>query len=401
MDKRNFKWDFISATGIVILSLLSVYSVIWAFTSDGLFLPSTYNSYVLQALRWLEGHLDLGINYSYLEIAEFNGKYFISFPPIPSVVLVPFVAIFGINTPDTLIGVIVGIIGAIYALRLCFDFNIPQRTGIMYTLLLTIGSNFLHIGYKADVWYLAQILAFSFTMISLYYAFSKNQRFALSTLFLGLAVGCRPFNLLYGALIIVPIYRKLKDDFSVKKVALWFLPIALIGIFLMWLNYARFGNIMEFGHNYLPEFAKESPNGQFWIGYVPYNIYRMFRLPEFTNGMLNFPIFDGVAFWLVSPIVLVYIYYFIKKVILQKDSSIELWLSLILPIIHILVLCCHKTLGGWQFGNRYTVDILPVVFFGILMTGNKKTPYLAYPLLLWGIGINLAGTIALVNGWIG
>ena len=46
-----------------------------------------YNSYALQAARWLEGHLDLAENYAHLEIASYGGRYFISFPPFSEVML--------------------------------------------------------------------------------------------------------------------------------------------------------------------------------------------------------------------------------------------------------------------------------------------------------------------------
>ena len=56
-----------------------------------------YNSYALQAARWLEGYLDLGQNYAHLEIASFGGKFFVSFPPFPSLVLLPLIPFFGTN----------------------------------------------------------------------------------------------------------------------------------------------------------------------------------------------------------------------------------------------------------------------------------------------------------------
>ena len=70
------------------LSILCVYALFWVLTGRSP-LFSTYDSYVLQAVRWLSGHLDLGQNYDYLEIAKYAGRYFVSFPPIPSVLLLP------------------------------------------------------------------------------------------------------------------------------------------------------------------------------------------------------------------------------------------------------------------------------------------------------------------------
>lgn len=78
-------------------------------------------------------------------------------------------------------------------------------------------------------------------------------------------------------------------------------------------------------------------------------------------------------------------------------------MTIILTAVHILALCLHRTLGGWQFGNRYTVDLLPCIYFAVmLMLREDKTDLrlVLYPFFFWGLGINLVGTIALVNGWI-
>ena len=48
---------------------------------------------MLQAQSWLEGRLDLGKDYPYLELAVFGGKYYVSFPPFPSYIMFPFAAL--------------------------------------------------------------------------------------------------------------------------------------------------------------------------------------------------------------------------------------------------------------------------------------------------------------------
>ena len=44
---------------VVVLSVFACYCVIWAFTEQSMLGQSQYMSYVLQARRWLGGHLDL------------------------------------------------------------------------------------------------------------------------------------------------------------------------------------------------------------------------------------------------------------------------------------------------------------------------------------------------------
>ena len=60
-------------------------------------------------------------------------------------------------------------------------------------------------------------------------------------------------------------------------------------------------------------------------------------------------------------------------------------------------------MGGYQFGNRYVVDTLPVIFFALLVMLREEPSdleFLTLPLFLWGLGVNLAGTIALMNQWL-
>ena len=47
----------------------------------------------------------------------------------------------------------------------------------------------------------------------------------------------------------------------------------------MGLNYARFDNPFQFGHDYLPEFAVEKENGQFSPAYLAENWAKLWRLP--------------------------------------------------------------------------------------------------------------------------
>ena len=61
--------------GLLIACVLAAYAVIWMFTDKTPFMHSSYCSYALQARRWLEGHLDLGEDYPWLELAIYRGRY--------------------------------------------------------------------------------------------------------------------------------------------------------------------------------------------------------------------------------------------------------------------------------------------------------------------------------------
>src|SRR5450432_3674576 len=56
------------------------------------------NNLILQAQAWLHGHLDIGI-YIHDSI-HVGGKFYIIYPPLPALLMVPFVALLGDKFSD-------------------------------------------------------------------------------------------------------------------------------------------------------------------------------------------------------------------------------------------------------------------------------------------------------------
>ena len=143
-------------------------------------------------------------------------------------------------------------------------------------------------------------------------------------------------------------------------------------------NYARFDNILEFGHNYLIEFL-ESKDGQFNASYILYNLYRIFirGIKIKDNLGIYFPVFDGFWMYVANPLFIILFIYIIKSIyninkgkLVDKIEPVKIAI-LIALVANLLCLCMHKTLGGWQFGNRYLVDLIPFAFIYILMTKKQ------------------------------
>lgn len=189
----------------------------------------------------------------------------------------------------------------------------------------------------------------------------------------------------------------------IRKHLYWVIAPLVVAMGYMTLNYMRFDNPLEFGHNYLPEFL-EASKGQFDLSYIASNVKSLFLLPTVAeNGALQFPIFNGMSIFMISPIFVSYIIYLVYVLLKPriKIKSIQP-LIIILVILHFLLLTAHKTMGGWQFGNRYTCDALPYLFYGLilLIPKNDKLEKYNYPLFFFGLTLNLVGTIAVYNNWI-
>lgn len=394
--------------------ILIVVMIFGAFTGIWPWKPDQYNSFALQANSWLHGSLSLidGEIYTYLELAIKNGEYFVSFPPFPSYVLLPFSVFCGINTPDGYITLAFAMIGALYAYKLCKAILGEDRreTSFLLAMIIYLGSNTLFFTVTSWVWFMAQTMSFTLTILAFYYAVKGSPGWSLA--FWAMAVGCRPFQILFLPVLLILMIRtwKMKEEgftFAGKLKKEWYkgIPCLLIAMSYCILNYARFGSIVEFGHNYLPEFVREE-NGQFSLEYLMPNLGRMFRLPVMTpeNGdRFNFYNADGIALWLVNPVLLLLVITLIYKIIKarNKDTFIAV-LIFVLACVHVVILCMHRTLGGWHFGNRYTCDMLPAVLVGVLLTLPEDKRFMVVPRLIFifGFALNLVGTVATYNYWI-
>jgi len=383
-----------------------VYGLIYMFSSDfSITAYNQWNPFSIQAASWLDGRLYLEENIPWLEVAMFNGQYFISFPPFPSIIMLIFVPFHGTDTPDHAIALVVSLLSLAYAYKIG-EKVLGNKTHAMFlSLFLVLGTNYLHISLWGAVWYIAQNMAFLLTLMAFYYALTDKKYHSFISLFaMCAALGCRPFNAIYVPVVLYLIFiREDKSFFAfAKKASIYAIPAMLLGSFFAWLNYARFGNIFEFGHSYLPEFAHD-PYGQFYAGRILSNLETIF----FNFNMTGFPLFGGFAFWVASPIIISFVIYFfififkdIKIKTPCRKKCLEKYLIFAIPLlvmIHIVAFSFHRTLGGHQFGSRYTVDVLVAIYLGLLLM-LKRLPqnnsvYINAAPFLFGMLLNFYGTI--------
>ena len=381
--------------------------VLWtsaSFTGHWITEENPYRSYTLQACAWLDGRLDLGTDYPWLELAIYEGKYYVSFPPFPSLVLLPFAAIFGTNTPDHWISLVFSLVGIIYALRLYRTITGKYVMAEQYVLFLFLGNGYLFISLQGGwVWYMAQTMCFALSLMSLFYAVKQHMGRAFA--FLACAFGCRPMVVVYIPLIVALVIKKTRIKTLVKK-GYHLIPACMIIGFYLTLNAARFDNPFEFGHNYLPEFIR-ADEGQFSFSYAIKHLNQLLRLPQTggEHGMLIYDTYDCMAFWLIAPMTILFIVLWVYALIKRrKECKTSLIIVPMTVCIHLIIVCFHRTMGGYQFGNRYIIDMLPYVFYGLLSYKQEqrieKIEWMNIPLFALGFSINLIGTVATYNHWI-
>ncbi|HHU03290.1 MAG TPA: hypothetical protein GXZ91_09240 [Christensenellaceae bacterium] len=247
-----------------------------------------------------------------------------------------------------------------------------KRFGIVHSSTLSFlccfSSSLLPILQNGAVWYQAQVLGFLLIVWAI-----ERMDFDCPTasLFLyALSVGCRPFNAIYGPLLMI-LYIKRKRNFHLALHKM--LPGILLGLsvafFYGYYNYIRFGDIFEFGHNYLPEFSFQGGQ-QFSLEHLSDNIRRFVFGSPIIKGFQGIELEKfGFSLFIANPlfivILLLFIYNIIKKLITQRNILIIMFC-----VFHMFMLLLHRTGGGYQYGARYYVDCLPYCY--IYLMGKPK-----------------------------
>lgn len=405
--KNRAKSNLVAIILIIVL-LFSLYMVLFSVTkNDGinrLFMHSSYDSYTLQAIQWREGRIKLDKDYPWLELAIYEGDYYVSFPPVPAIPMYFLTYIFGSLTPSNAVVMVYNMIAFIFAFLCCRRMEANVFNSILGACFTCIASACLFLSMSGGVWFMAQILAICLTLAAMYFMLGESKKGWHAGMFLlALSVGCRPFQILYFVFFIFLLFKRY--EFKILRTWKYFILPGIVAISYMVYNYIRFDNIFEFGHNYLPEFTRDYPGnyGKFNIRYVPEQFKAFFKEhPKLTKNGLEYNQF-GFTFYISNVIFIllaVAIIFFIFKSIRNRDKSniAEVAILFVLVCIHIFLMLMHRTTGAWQFGARYMADIVPGALLCILYCKNvlyKKayTPVLF--LLSFGMALNIFGATAM------
>ena len=381
---------------LLIGAMAALWAVLCVLTNSSFAGATAYNTYTRQAMAWRQGLLHLPEDVKYLELAVYQGDYYVSFPPLPSVVLLPLTYLFGWNTPDNLLV-------KLYALGACLLMYFAlKRAGYKpwhagaFAFLICFASSLLPLTLDGAVWYHAQVLAFFLTIAAI--CFLALDLPTWSLLCYALSVGCRPFNALYGLpLFAVYIAINRRARIPVKAMARALLPGICLGLCvaagLGIYNYVRFGDPLEFGHNYLPEFSTQG-GIQFSLDHVAKNLKTfLWGLPLSEKYELKR---FGFSMLLACPTLTLMLFWVIKD-LLKRAMRVEKAVVLLTCLAHAFLLLMHRTFGGFQLGARYAVDLVPYTFFYLLLTPEKKKPTIAEYVFLTAVFLFMAWGSVQIN----
>jgi hypothetical protein len=338
------------------------------------------------------------------EIESRTNIRYVSFPPLPAVFMLPFVAIWGLQFNDVLFSVVWAAINPVLLFLLLRDLvrrGYSKRTvpeDLWLTAVFGVGSVYFYTAVVGQVWYTAHVVGVTCAIV---YAWAslEGARPLLAGLCLGLGFASRtpmlfmfPF-FLWESVRVAGGWRKMWQERKLPPglFAKWvrFAVPALIVVAVLCIhNYARFERFTEFGHRFLNIGWKDRIQrwGLFNYHFLSRNLAcALILLPRI---LAHFPFVQvsqqGMSLLVTSPN--------LAYVVAPKERSPlapGLWLTILSTALPSLL---YQSSGFYQFGYRYLLDY--IVFAIILLAiGGRRLTLVFKALLVIAIGINLFGAI--------
>lgn len=382
------KWSFFDKYQKIILIIIAIIILGGSLAPRILSDAGQNNLYAYQAQAFLQGRVDIPPLPNQIgDIAVFNGHNYVVFPPFPAIVLLPFVAILGIeNTRPMLIALVLTILN-IYLFTLILQRIGAQKQHIPWLVTaFFLGTGYwLVLRWSTTVWFFAQIVATTCILLTLNEAFGKARGPLLGFLG-GMAILSRQNTVFYIIFLCTLLWSRTHPNSQNKNKfsnMLWMLIVLSMwgGVYLS-LNWLRFGNIFDTGYSHIlnaPGFLEErvAKYGVFNVVYVPFNFIYMF-IQGFqiqfdpTNSLLTVSDTNlfGTSLTFASPFL--FIALFAKW---EKNLSRAAWVT-IGCILGVILL--YYSNGWWQLNTqRYALGFIPILMI-IVAFGMQRVPIRIY-----------------------
>jgi 4-amino-4-deoxy-L-arabinose transferase-like glycosyltransferase len=224
------------------------------------------------------------------DCALFNGKTYVIFPPLPALIVMPFVALFGFAGFKGFFALALFFSGASLLLwrQIFRTLDVARADALWLLMALAFASPLFQVTARADgVWFFAQAIAFFFTTTAIWAVLCRAS-LPLAGLCVALAFLCRQMSIFYPLFLAVLI---LKDDQRILRpsramigqVALAAVPIVVALLVIFAYDAARFGNPLDTGYAYLSNPGHDSfiarriaDHGLFSRDYVFFNALYLF-----------------------------------------------------------------------------------------------------------------------------
>ena len=342
--------------------------------------------FVYQADAFIHGQLALAVKPPNLNDWVFeNGRWYVSFPPFPAVLMVPLVALFGLALNDVAFTIVFAALNValFYRLERTVDPECPAWDHALYALTFGFGTLAWSCGIRGEVWFTAETIGVTLTLLFLLAAHEAKHPVAA-----GLAVACAAITrtpLAFSAVFFVlEVWRR--ED-RARRLWQFAAAIVVVGLPMAAMNYARFGSFTEFGHSHLYANRVNEQIQQFGLfhyAFLERNLHSAFtRLPQISFRPLRIG-FDGegMSLFVTTPLFF-YLLWPRDKPRLHRP----LWIAAAVVAVPGFF---YQNSGWFQFGFRFSLDYTPYLIL-LLALGHRARTRLWWAAALAGVAVNAWG----------
>jgi hypothetical protein len=296
------------------------------------------------------------------DVSIFNGKYYVPFPPVPALLLTPWVLIMGAghasSTPLALLLMGLSVVTLAQILR---KLGLDWDRACWVLMAFFLGTGYWYVlNQNNGVWFLAHIVAVCFVLLSIDAA--QDGRAAWAGLALGCAILSRQMSV-YSSLFVVALLLQGTKSVRIgaRRFAAFALPLSLCVAAYLAFNWARFGSPLDCGYAHLqhggPLKERFEQHGLFSPAYLVHNLIYMFLQGphvEFSGLMPVDMDAQGTSLLFASPFVLL--------AVLARPPKLLLWAAWISIGLTLFGLLFYYN-NGWTQVNtqRFTLDFMPVL----------------------------------------
>lgn len=384
-------------TLIVILLIAAAGAGIW----PRLWAPTGQNKHHLhQARAFLAGRLDVPAAFG--DVVTFEGRHYIVFPPLPSLLITPAVYFLGDEARSTVLSLLLTILNVFVLRGVLRRLEVEPRLQRWLLAAFFLGTAYTTSLFQAyEFWHYAHIVAVTFLLVAVWEALGRG-RGLLVGLCCGLAFLSRHLCIYAAIFLLALVWERSRERPLWRRAAnlAGFGAVlgASVGVYL-YLNWLRFGDPLETGYRYMPlkgVFAERVAfYGLFHPAYVPFNLTYLFLQgfhiafdpPRMLSAVGLDPFGTSVTF--ASP--------FLFLALLarwRRPLLIAAWISIALPILHALFY--YNNGAGQANAQRFMLDWLPVVIVLVALGMQRARAIWWQAAIAYSVALN-AAAFFLVN----
>jgi hypothetical protein len=344
------------------------------------FHPAIFDNFVWEADGWLRGYTYLPhFPGDYIDAIPYHGRAYVYEAPLPAVLLLPFVKIWGVATNETLLAVALAALGVASAWRVARRIGVSRGWAWLLAAFLLFGTSYAYCSASGDVWFVAHSGSVAFTMLAIGECLGARAPWRVA-LWVLCAAFCR-----YPMLLALPAYALALWP-QVRAAPARLAGVAVVGALFAipsaWYNYVRWGTVADVGFTKfyrIMDVGKNDPAPPFALKNLAMQLRFYFTQPPQVVHAPPYLIAGefGTALTFTSPALA------LALLAPVREREVQLlWLATACCAIPALL---YYSTGMVQLGVRHALDFIPFLYCLMAYAIRARRSRWYLPLFAWSI----------------